>query len=1213
LLGGVACGRVVPVTLNGNAGSGGGTAGNGGGAGNAPPAQLAFLVQPSAVQVGTPIMPAVQVALEDSTGNVVDLSGVGVSLSLISGSAAASLNGSITVTTVAGIAQFGDLSVGTVGTGFTLSATASGFHRTSSAFNVTATAPPKLSFAAAPQGGTVHSTLPAVQVSLNDPTGTRLASATDTVTLSLLGGTSAGALNGTLMVAATGGLATFSDLSIYQPGSYTFSATAPGYSGATSGSFAIVAGAADASHSSLTASAPAASGSSESSTLTVTLVDAYGDPISGQSITFSADGSNNTFVPSAGTTDAIGQVVATLSTTVGGRRTVTATGAGISLQTPVVFSFPVSGALSSLTATPASVTADGTATATLLVTLRDMNANPVAGQTVNLSASGSANTVTPPTGVTGADGTFSATLASTKAELKTVTATAGATLTQQVTFVAGPVANPRITAVPSMAAAIGTAIITITVQTADAHGNPIAGAQVSWSATGSNNTFTFASTTDANGLAKAQLSSTKAEAKTVTAIVLAHTLPITVNFTSLTCTGTLLLPGRPWATLTGAPADIAFADFNHDGRLDIVAATSQGVDVLLEDPGGVYSQPHVFASDQYFTGVATGDWNGDGKVDIAAAGGSSVMVWLGDGTGGFTSGPAVTFASAGVMAAGDFNGDGKLDLAATQATGVVILTGVGDGSFSAGTQVVGAAQSLGVANFNGDTYDDLVAVLPNAMDVTVLLGQSGGLQVNHQYPFAQTYVIGLAMADFNGDGHLDLAVGDEAAGQVNIMLGTGTGTFTTTSPDSVGGSSVRGAAAGDFDGDGKPDLMVGDIYSGQLWLLLNQGSGTFGAPLPFPVQFNDNIMFRMQAHDLNGDGLADIQVLPNSDTWIVLQESAGHGAFVAPAPVSNFPSGTAGGGVLADMNGDGHLDLVVAMSSLNNVSVMHGMGNGTFANPVAYSTGTGPQGLVVRDFDGDGLMDVLTANATGNSLSLVPGSAPTMRLDSLLGNTGTTPYALAVADLNGDGHLDVVTANYLNNSVTELFGDGHGHFTAQTPFSLPAAVDPRSIALGDLDHDGFLDIAVGGLGGTAILRGTGGGAFAAPTVYNGDAVVAIADLNHDGIADLATAWRGVHVELGTSSGMGTSAMYPIGGNVSAILPVDLNGDGNIDLVLAEEEAVVAVMINAGDGTFPSMLYYAAGTAPTQVAAGDVDGEGHTDLAVVGYGAATIMLSSGCVN
>ncbi|MHB8644872.1 MAG: FG-GAP repeat domain-containing protein [Thermomicrobiales bacterium] len=340
-------------------------------------------------------------------------------------------------------------------------------------------------------------------------------------------------------------------------------------------------------------------------------------------------------------------------------------------------------------------------------------------------------------------------------------------------------------------------------------------------------------------------------------------------------------PGSPFPVGT-APTAIVIADFNGDGAQDLAVTNgmSNNMSVLLGNGTGTFApalgSPVVVGNAP--VGIVAGDFNGDRKTDVAIVNSNdnTVSVLLGNGNGTFTpaAGSPITVGNAPVaLAVGDFNRDGKLDLAVVnQNSGnVSVLLGNGNGTFTpaAGSPIpVGNSVDIAVGDFNGDGKPDLAIVTPG-LGVTILLGNgSGGFSLAPGSPFAVgTTPLKIAVGDFNGDGRLDLAVTDNSFNKVNVLLGSGNGTFTPApgSPITVG-TSPAALAVADFNGDGNLDLAVANASSispttlpGNVMVLLGNGNGTFtpntGAPFTVGVEPD-----AIAVGDFNGNGKPDLAV-----------------------------------------------------------------------------------------------------------------------------------------------------------------------------------------------------------------------------------------------------------------------------------------------------------------------------------------------------------------
>ena len=314
--------------------------------------------------------------------------------------------------------------------------------------------------------------------------------------------------------------------------------------------------------------------------------------------------------------------------------------------------------------------------------------------------------------------------------------------------------------------------------------------------------------------------------------------------------------------------------------------------------------------------------------------------------------------------------------------------------------------------------------------------------------------------------------------------------------------------------------------------------------------------------DFNQDGIPDLAVTSFSGAVSVLIGN-GDGTFRGHV---DYPTGAGARGVVTgDFNGDGKLDLAIANQTSNTVSILLGNGDGTFQGHVDYPAGAGPFSLATGDFDEDGALDLVVVNQTNNQVSVLLGVGDGTFVFSASYDTGQLPFGVVTGDFNQDGQLDLAVANYSDNTVSILLGNGDGTFGAHTDYATGPL--PEMLATADLNADGKLDLAVGTDQATAsqisILVGNGDGTF---------------QPHND---------------------------FPAGSKPRSVIPVDLNGDGKVDLAVANYgSSTVSLLLGNGDGTFSSRIDYPTGASPQSITAGDFAGNGRLDLAVADYGADT---------
>lgn len=362
----------------------------------------------------------------------------------------------------------------------------------------------------------------------------------------------------------------------------------------------------------------------------------------------------------------------------------------------------------------------------------------------------------------------------------------------------------------------------------------------------------------------------------------------------------------------------------------------------------------------------------------------------------YSAGPYRTYS----VVLADVNGDGASDMLVATGGGVGVLLGNGDGTFqdvvTYGSGGYLGANSVAVADVNGDGKADLLVASECANSssanglVGVLLGNGDGtFQAAVTYDAGGLYTYSVAVADLNGDGKPDVAVTNycdtidcsgngTGNGSVDVLLGNGDGTFQTAVNYGTGMYGADSVAIADVNGDGKLDLLVANYCVaftmdecesyGSVGVLLGNGDGTFQTAMTY-----------------NSGGIGAQSV------------------------------------AVADVNGDGKLDLVIANLldpaypyGIGVAAVLLGSGDGTFPTAVTYVLDGPPQSAVLADVNGDGKLDIVDAEDDGFVGVLLGNGDGTFQAEVGYGAGGTYEYSLAVADVNGDSKPDLVVANYVS-------------------------------------------------------------------------------------------------------------------------------------------------------------------------------------------------------
>ena len=430
-----------------------------------------------------------------------------------------------------------------------------------------------------------------------------------------------------------------------------------------------------------------------------------------------------------------------------------------------------------------------------------------------------------------------------------------------------------------------------------------------------------------------------------------------------------------------------------------------------------------------------------------------------------------------------------------------LLSGV---SFSAPVQyTVGqvgqGAESIAVADLNGDGKPDLVLATTGAFTVDVLLGNGNGT-----FQAAQNFGAGgvpesVVAGDLNGDGKTDLVVTDPQNNSLGVLLGNGDGTFQTVQLIAVG-STPDHLALGDFNGDGKTDVAVTDYvnFQNDVSVLLGNGDGTFQAPQNFPEGHNGNDIDALAVGDFNGDGKTDVVVALTSTVTELLGN--GDGTLQAAQDIEPSVGDSALGLAVGDVNGDGKADVIVANPEGRSATVLLGNGDGTFQTAQDYGVGASPVAVVIGDFNGDGKPDLATVS--GGGLSVVLGNGDGTFQAAEVFDGGALPNSIATADFNHDCRLDIAVTD-TGNTVSVLLNAKQLSATAVNvsaiagaPFNGPVATFASAYPAGSATtYTATIDwgdgtVSPGVVSGSGTLTVSGSHTYTDPGVHTMTVVIA---------------------------------------------------------------------------------------------------------------------------
>ncbi|MCW5966101.1 MAG: VCBS repeat-containing protein, partial [Bryobacterales bacterium] len=610
----------------------------------------------------------------------------------------------------------------------------------------------------------------------------------------------------------------------------------------------------------------------------------------------------------------------------------------------------------------------------------------------------------------------------------------------------------------------------------------------------------------------------------------------------------------------------------------------------------------VFGAQEF----AIGDLNGDGVSDgVGLSTGSALYVFRGNNTNQMAS--AGSFAVGGTpgrVLLADLNGDGRLDAIVTRtgiAGGLSVLLGNGDLTFQDATLSPAGSnpRSLAAGDFNADGKLDIAVAFggdgsANSAGIAIVMGNGDG---SFQSPTILASPLGVSSvlaADLNGDGKLDLALGNNLTDTVTVFPGTGLGTF------GAGVSTPIGAGPGflaamDLNQDGKADLVAQLNDLNGLSFLLGNGDGSFQLVTTLAAGANARSFVAL---DLLEDGTRTVFFVPGpgSDLTIVGIAAdgrvAGQQMIFAPPQLRDITTG--------DFNNDGNADVAAAGAgnSASDVAVLLSQPNGQLAKGPTFRIGSAPVAVVSGDFDGDGNTDLaVTPGNQPGAIKLLRGDGSGNFQDPVSTSVIGAPLHAAGADFNRDGRSDLaisVRASSGPGSVAIFLGSPSGSFSQSG--TLTAGNRPVFAAAGHLNGDGFIDLAIvdEGLlgsqvdpGGLYVFLGKGDGTFQEGVRYDAGlnpSSVAIGDINHDGLLDLAitTTTPDFGFRAGVLLASGDGAFSPpifttVAFGPRHIAVDDFNQDGKNDLLVTHccGNLGPAVLFGNGDGTFGDEEFFAA--------------------------------------
>lgn len=592
----------------------------------------------------------------------------------------------------------------------------------------------------------------------------------------------------------------------------------------------------------------------------------------------------------------------------------------------------------------------------------------------------------------------------------------------------------------------------------------------------------------------------------------------------------------------------------------------------------------------YANTVFSADLDGDGDNDVIS-GDSSLdqLHWLEniDGEGTFAIPELISdiMGSINSIDANDIDGDGDIDiLISSYEINKISWFENTDGNGSFGTEriinlsAIGATSAI-LIDINNDGDLDVVSTseLNNRIAFYLNIDGLGTFNVasiiSSEFPEPQV----VKSLDIDNDGFMDLVVGGSAG--VNVYRNNN-GLQVFDEPYTITNNSIKHLTVGHFNGDQYPDIAIGHFGGEVSWYENQNGVGTFGTSNL--IYNNGDVIKKIGAADIDGDNHDDLVIALNSHNKVIWQRNTdGLGTFGGEQTVS-INWGVLGSVPLDihinDINSDGNLDVILASYTNNDLSWFSnsdGLGNFSYLRPISVNANR-LEDIIFGDIDGDGDNDVVSVSSDDNEVAWYENSDNngTFLAQYIITQEVRDASSVYLADLDNDGDLDVVAASATEDSVSWFENlDGQGNFGLKQEIYIATTgsnLESVIVIAFDLDSDNDNDIF-------SFTKGSTGGSMR------------------------------VHENLGSGNFAPMQTLYNAAIGYNDVHASDVTGNGLIDFITAGGNEVI-LWKNTGTGINGDLVYQ-GGTNAQSVYTSDLDNDGDLDVIVGYYGTATVTSSS----
>lgn len=685
-------------------------------------------------------------------------------------------------------------------------------------------------------------------------------------------------------------------------------------------------------------------------------------------------------------------------------------------------------------------------------------------------------------------------------------------------------------------------------------------------------------------------------------------------------------------SIGSSPSDLSIADVDGDGLLDVLVSIWDNQVAVYRNKGNLLLDTKInYAVGLSPSHILTGDLDGDNKHDIIIANydGRSFSVLKNNSVSGLVNFTDRTDFAAGIrsehVSIGDLNADGKLDVVVVNKKDktISVFKNISNPgliqfdnqlTYKSGTETEEAA----IGDMNGDGKPDIIVANYGNLynfesgEITLLknISENGNLSFDDSQTIRSFGLYStMDLADMDGDGKLDIVTIQSGNA---VSIGLNKPSFPTSIVSFAPMSATNGATV-TIEGVNFNAVLANNIvYFGNLKAAIVKASSTqLVVKVPAGASYAPITVLNI------GKGLTAVSKLNFTPQFSPTKTLITNNDFLDK---QEFTTGRAPSAINSgDFDGDGLLDLVSANYFGNSISVLRKNTNSGmigYAENIDIETGLYPQFVEIADMNGDGKLDILVANSGDNNFKILinqSNGVGNIQFDVKYSfTTGGNPISLAVSDLNLDGKLDVVVVNQSDNDISVYLNNGTNEkISFSTSVKYPVGLDPKSIVIGDVNNDSYNDILVNNQGSRSInvLNNNGSGGLLSKVDYNTGSLpssIAVGDLNNDGKLDLivthqatTSTYANVSVLKNTGSAFAGQVTYPTDEKPYAVKLGDLDGDGKIDIAVANNgSSNISLYKNSSTSTdlkFNEKVTIAAMTNPASIHIADADGDGRPDL------------------